>query len=378
MNLQAVYAKERFMRLESFIIDIIEARKKSFWTKFLRLFLYPFSLFFKTAVCIKNYLYHKKIFTTHESRVPVISIGNIAAGGTGKTSFISFISSLLPQDKKIAVLSRGYRSKIAHTKAVMEISNGIGPLFPVDFCGDEPYLLAQLIPHARIIVGRDRVKAAKMACDLNADIILLDDGMQFRRLKRDLEVVLLHADDLFGKNAFLPYGYLRDDPKRLQMANLIVIHQIKCQKKLSDLTTKIRKYSEAPIIATKVHVEEIFDVKTKQPIAITGKKVGIFCSIGNPSSFVSTLSTMKCEIVDHLFFPDHSQFNKKQVFAFAKNCKEKGAETLLCTEKDGVKITDYFHCDLPVSIVKTSLKLVSGEDVFAKFMEKIHQLGKRQ
>src|SRR5690606_30179061 len=112
-------------KLESFIIEVIEKRKKTFWTKGLEFILLFFSFVFKSGVQCKNFFYDKGFFQTKKVNIPVISIGNIVAGGTGKTSFISFLSAKLSQNKKLAVLSRGYRSKIANTNAVMEISNGI-------------------------------------------------------------------------------------------------------------------------------------------------------------------------------------------------------------------------------------------------------------
>ncbi|GAB4187254.1 MAG: tetraacyldisaccharide 4'-kinase [Simkaniaceae bacterium] len=375
MNLQAVYAKDKFMKLESFIIEIIEKRKKTFWTKGLEFILLFFSFVFKSGVQCKNFFYDKGFFQTKKVNIPVISIGNIVAGGTGKTSFISFLSAKLSQNKKLAVLSRGYRSKIANTNAVMEISNGIGPLFPVDICGDEPFLLANLIPQATIIVGRDRVKAAKMATDLKSKIILLDDGMQYRRLHRDLEVVLLHASDPFGKKAFLPRGYLRDNPKRLKNADLIVIHQVNSSENFFSIEKQVRKYSQAPLIGTKAVIEKIFEIPSQSPIDVKGEKVGVFCSIGKPVSFAATVQAAQCNIVGQLFFPDHARFQKKQIFSFAENCREKGAKWLLCTEKDGVKISDCHESPLPIAVVKTSLEIIEGKEELQNFIHKVETLG---
>lgn len=306
------------MNIETHVLDIIEGKKSAPVTKAL---LKLMSQCYRGAVSLRNFAYDFVIPSTRLS-VPVISVGNIVAGGTGKTPFIHYLAKALGETE-IAILSRGYRRKGNKTVVVESDTS-------VEFCGDEPLLLSQKLPQAKVIVGADRAHTGQIAQRLGAKLILLDDGMQHRQLHRDIEIGVMDARDLFGRGHFLPRGLLRDSPKRLAKANLIILNGVKDQPHFEALTTRIRHYTSAPITA--------MDLTVENSIELASKKVGVFCAIGAPERFVDTLKTLGCDIVLKEFKSDHLPFTQEEIDRFAILAHDQGAECIVCTEKDAVKL----------------------------------------
>lgn len=306
------------MNIETHVLDIIEGKKSAPVTKAL---LKLMSGCYRGAVSLRNFAYDFVIPSIRLS-VPVISVGNIVAGGTGKTPFIHYLTKVLGESE-IAILSRGYRRKGSKTVVVESDTS-------VECCGDEPLLLAQKLPKAKVIVGADRVMSGRIAERLGAKLILLDDGMQHRGLHRDIEIGVMDARDLFGRGHFLPRGLLRDSPKRLSKADLIILNGVKDKDHFEALTTRIRQYTEAPITAMELIVEN--------SIELASKKVGVFCAIAAPERFIDTLKTLGCDIVLKEFKPDHLPFTQEEIEQFANLAHDRGAECIVCTEKDAVKL----------------------------------------
>ena len=210
------------MNMATYISDVIEGKRNG---TFIKGALYAMSGLFEAGVNLRNFAFDQRWLKEKKVEAPVISIGNIVAGGTGKTALIQRLTKDLSSSGQVSILSRGYRSiveKKGKSIALFESSQTTP-----EICGDEPYLLFKTLPEAILFVGKDRVLNAKQAVYHNTDWILLDDGMQYRSLHRDIEIVMLHADDIYGKGFFLPRGYLRDSPKRLQSADAIIINHIK-------------------------------------------------------------------------------------------------------------------------------------------------------
>ncbi len=319
------------MPFENYVVDVIEGRRGAL----LRPVLYTLSLGYR----VLSYL-HRLSMKPQKVNIPVISIGNITAGGTGKTPLIQYLAK---KHKNVAIITRGYRSTLSSKKPVL-ICRGKGPLYSSKVCGDEPYLLSLTLPKTYIWIGKNRLKAAKLA-EKKAKVILLDDGMQSYELHRDIEIVVMDGKDLFGKNHFLPRGYLREHPKRLKDADLIVVNH--CVN--YEATKKILSaYTDAPIAVMALKPQEVF----------IGKKVAVFCAIGKPQHFFSTVQELGAEIVDTLVAPDHKPFKVETLKAFWKKCPS--AEYLLCTEKDAVKLPK--NINLPIRVVKTTVEITQGKE----------------
>ncbi len=239
------------------------------------------------------------------------------AGGTGKTAFAELLAKEV--GKPVAVLERGYKAKKRRREPFFVSS-------PDE--GDEAYMLAQKIKQARVIICRKRRLGAALAETLPVDYILLDDGMQHRYLHRDIEIVIVHASDLFGKGAFLPKGTLRDSPKRLAKADYIVINGVRTQKSFKEAESQLRIFSNAPCVGVSYQVQH--------PEKWRGKKIAAFCGIGKPDEFYALLKSLGCELLLTKSYPDHSYF--PGVAQFIKKASDLGAERIVCTEKDFAKI----------------------------------------
>src|ERR1700733_10630426 len=205
------------MDLERSILKIIRGEKKA---PVAMACLKAFSLAYRSVIALKNLAYDKKLLASEKLSVPVVSIGNLVAGGTGKTPLVHSLALALQGKVHLGILSRGYKSQIEKSKQIKQISAGNGPLCSPAECGDEPYLLAQKTK-ASLWVGADRIASGKKAIEQGANCLLLDDGMQHRRLFRDFEIVVIDGTSPFSEGNFLPCGWLRDSPKRLKNADLI-------------------------------------------------------------------------------------------------------------------------------------------------------------
>jgi tetraacyldisaccharide 4'-kinase len=353
------------MDLERSILKIIRGEKKA---PLVKAGLAALSAIYRSVLAARNFAYDLGWIPSTRLPVPVISIGNIVVGGTGKTPLVHLFASHLQDRLSLAILTRGFRSKIEKSGKSRLISSRNGPLCSPQECGDEPYFLAQKMK-AAIWVGPDRVRSGQLAIEQGAQCLLLDDGMQHRRLKRDFEIVVIDGLDPFSKGRFLPWGLLRDSPKRLRSADLIVFTHVKDLEHYKQLQKQIALYSNAPSAAVQIVVIN------ERTIA---RKVGIFCGIGKPERFEQTVRDLKCEIVNTLFLKDHEPIQNNRLQKFAKDCRSQGAEALLCTEKDYVKLyltergirPDPSLC-LKIEPVEIRLQIIAGKEHWEGLVKKL-------
>ena len=359
-------------RLESYFLNVITGRQKGPAAAMLRFFLRLLSWPFRLCVACKNHVFDRGWISRYYPPVPVvISIGNIVVGGTGKTPVTMMIAREFYDEFFIGILSRGYRSQAEKLPIPVVLSKGEGPMQSASFCGDEPFLLAQNLPKAFVVVGRNRHKASDIAARAGVHLILLDDGMQHRRLARDFEVVVLDTMDLFGQGYYLPRGFLREGVQSLARADLIILNHMTSKDVFEATKSLVSKYSNAAIIGTCMEVVQIETVSGEAVLSIRGKKVGLFCGIAHPEYFYKTVEAEGGMIVDSVFTSDHTSLGFSALEAFAVRCKEKGAEVLLCTEKDRVKIVDFQKIALPIAWIKMRLKLTGGEKEWAEFVRQV-------
>jgi len=351
------------MALETYWRAIVRKEKPSL---VLLPFLRGMGRFFGWGTKARNIAYEKKIFPQIAVKKPVISIGNIQLGGVGKTPFVLLLAEQLLTKGKVAVLSRGYRSTIERSGQVQKVCSGKGPLYSAKVMGDEPYLLAERLPKLAVWVGRDRAYSAQAAAREGVDWILLDDGMQHRRVKRDIEIVVLDGEDLLGGGYFFPGGLLRDDPTRLKEADWIVVNPVQDGAHFEEIEKKLRPWSSAPVIGVRMHLEP----------TLSGKKVALFCGIGKPEQFVAAVKEMGVEVVVSHFAPDHRKIGLKKLKKFAQTASLLGAEMLVCTEKDAVKGS----WALPLKIVplRGNLEIVAGRENWKALLEKLDVLKRRE
>lgn len=266
----------------------------------------PFSWCYALGVFCRNKLYDWRWLPTYRVNATVVSVGNIVAGGTGKTPFVLMLAKRFA-NRKVAILSRGY---------------GEMP--------DEAMLLARRLPNVKVYVGKDRVALARAA---DADLLILDDGFQHRRLHRDFDIVLVRRQ----KEHYLPWGFLRDQPKRLQGAEVIQTDRLT------------------------LSVKRILDLKGREIPSIKGWQVGIFCGIANPRRFKKTVEDLGAQIVAEKYFGDHEVADLRKL---------PKVNALICTEKDFVKLP---MTDLPIYYLEMEMEISFGKEHWEKMIEKIDQ-----
>src|SRR5581483_9985987 len=343
------------MGLQSSILKIIRGEKKA---PIAKACLFGLSGIYRFAIAIRNFSYDKKLLSSAKLSVPVISVGNLVAGGTGKTPLIHLLALALQEKTRLGILSRGYKSQIERSGQIKQVSTALDS---AGVYGDEPYFLAQKTK-ASIWVGADRLASGKQAVEKGVTCLLLDDGMQHRRLFRDFEVVVVDGVNPFSEGKFLPCGLLRDSPKRLKNADLIVATHVKDATDFEQIQALISPFTDAPLVAVQI---EVLNKNRLVP-----RKVGVFCGIGQPSRFLQTTRDLNQEIVDTLFLNDHASLPDEQLERFAKKCLEKGAEVLLCTEKDYVKLSRKMF-SLEIVPVEIGLKIIHGRKHWEKLIDNI-------
>ena len=342
------------MKLETKILDIIAGKKTAPVAKGL---LNVLSRAYHAGIIIRHAAYDW-VIPQQKLPLPVISVGNIVAGGTGKTPFVRYLAFEIGKRKKVAVLSRGYRRK---GKSHLLVKEGMDP----KECGDEPAWLAQKLPNANVIVGTDRGYTGWIAQILNSEVILLDDGMQYLALARDYEIALMHADDLFGKGFYLPRGLLRDSPKQLSKARLIVVGGVQDEEEYEKLKQELSRYSSAPITVMSLQIEN--------GDAFASKKVAAFSAIAHPHRFYDTLKSLGCSLIETLEHPDHIPFELQEIEYLANRAFDQGAEILACTEKDAVKLPENLRLRLPIIPMEITLVPTFGKEHLAHLIEEVIQ-----
>lgn len=324
-------------------------------------FLYFLSFFYRFFIFFKNSLYDFKILKPKKADIFVVSIGNIVAGGAGKTPFCIFLANKL---KKIAIISRGYKSKREKKNTILNREILYKKKYLAKDIGDEPFLLVNRT-NCYVLVGRDKVKSTFLAKDLNLSVAIVDDGFQTRKLKRDLDILVLNCKNLFSNEKFLPRGLLRDSKKRLKKADFIVLSNFYDGFNLRE----IKKYT-SKIIGTSSFILNFENLEGKEFLKLE-KEIAIFSSIANPNIFKDSLKNLGYKVIDNLFLLDHSFFSKKLLKDFSKKAKEIGAKALVCSYKDAVKIDKNIKLDLPIFFTKQDLKIVYGEKNFQNLLNLI-------
>jgi tetraacyldisaccharide 4'-kinase len=346
-----------------FFVDLISKKKTAVPYDIFRGLLWLLSLVFSFLVLLRLKLYAFGLKKSFRPSAVTISIGNITAGGTGKTPCTILLAQKLcekfPIDGSVAILTRGYKGKFEHTGARVEAN-----MMAVDV-GDEALLMAKKVPSAAVYVGEDRVQSSQLAEANGAKWLLLDDGMQHLKIKRDCEIVIIDCEEPFGYGYLLPRGLLREPLSSLTRADYIVLNRIERARDITSLESKIRKFSQAPFIKTTMAFDGFYDLLGNKKELLPPTKVGLFCGIGKPEVFASMVASLGFEIVSTHFLSDHEPIDKNALTAFYELCKKQGAYCLLCTEKDAVKLA---ASEIPVYSVNAKLHIIEGKPYFDQIL----------
>jgi tetraacyldisaccharide 4'-kinase len=295
------------------------------------LLLPPLSALYGAVTRTRLSLYNRGTFHTTKLDRPVISVGNITAGGTGKTPLVEWISkALADQRKNVCILTRGYGR--ANPQRQIVVSDGHSILATAAEAGDEPYLLAtKLLGSAGVISNIDRISAGRYAIEnFGTDCFVLDDGFQHLRLARDLNIVTIDATNPWGSGQLLPYGRLREPLSGLSRADCAVLTRCDQAHDLNDLRDQIRDL---------IHGRPVF-LSTMQPVKnlLPTGPVAAFCAVGNPQSFFTQLHNAGYNVVLEKTFTDHHSYTQQDVDRLLNEAARAGAPNLITTAKDAVKL----------------------------------------
>ncbi len=282
--------------------------------------LAPFALLYGTAIRFRNYLYDQRVLPVKELPVPVISVGNLSTGGSGKTSLTQFLARELSGSYKTAIVLRGYRRR---SKGLVVVSEYGELKVPHYEAGDEAFLLAKLVPQASVVVSESKYEGGLYAVrELGSQVVVLDDGFQHRSLHRDIDIVLVRRKDLADR--LLPWGRLREPVSSLKRADAIVLSY-------QELEPFSLSYSGKPVFSMYRRFGFLLNSNfDKLPLEfITGKEVIAFCGLGSNDQFLETLKKLGINVRRFISFPDHYDY---------QNFKLDKEEFYITTPKDLVKL----------------------------------------
>lgn len=306
--------------------------------KFIRFLLFPFSIIYAIVTSVRNYFFDVGIFKQTTFKKPIIAVGNLSVGGTGKTPQIEYIIKLLKRKHKIGVLSRGYGRKtkgflqVDATKTAVEV-------------GDEPLQFSIKFTDISVAVDEDRVNGIQQFT--NSEIILLDDAFQHRKVKAGFYVLLTKYNELFSNDFVLPTGNLRERRIGVKRADVVVV--TKCPTTIDaqeqqDLKQLIRRYFNGQIFFSSIAYAEFLmsnnnsKIKTSE---LSNYEVLLVTGIANPKPLEKYLSSLNCNF-KHVNFPDHHQFSVKEIASLKSDFEALKSDNkiILTTEKDFVRLSD--------------------------------------
>ena len=320
-----------------------------------RILLAPLTLLsflYSLAVRLRVFFYRQGIYRSRSLPCRVISVGNLTLGGTGKTPFVILLAEMIRRrGYRTAILSRGYKGKYEGPSAV--VSDGDRILMDPLQAGDEPCLLARKLKGVPVIVGRERWVAGRLAIDrFRTEVIILDDGFQHLALNRDLNFLLLDSLSPFGNGSLFPRGELREPLSQIRRADALVLTKGGMDDIIINLGKRFMNLSEGrPVFRVRYEPEEIRvwgQEKVLPCLNLKKKRILAFSGLARPESFEKTLRDLGADIVQVETFPDHYTYEGKDLERLKEKALRAGAEAMVTTEKDMVRIQDFSPGMIPL------------------------------
>lgn len=375
-------------RLESYLVKLIQEKgsdlDQPFGINLLLHVLKGLSYLFLMVVSIRYFLYRTGLLRRYPLGTQVISIGNVTAGGTGKTPVTEiFARTLAAEGRKVAILSRGYRRKEApwwqrlFTQVIekpLVVSDGRRVLLDSATGGDEPYMLASNLPGVAVVVDRNRVKAGRYAVNrLGCDTLILDDGFQYQKLKHSIEVVLVDSTNPFGNGNLLPRGILREPVRNLKRADIIFL--TKCRGDVSAVKEEIRRYNTTAEIVECNHTPKVMkDVWSREEFPLDwlrDKTVCTLSGIASPKGFENSLRHLGAKVVWCERYADHHRYDASEVLYALNRTADMGADALVTTEKDAVRFPRLETAPVKCLYLRIAIEILVGGESFTQLINRI-------
>ncbi len=345
--------------------------------KNLRVLLLPLSLLYWWVTAIRNWLFERGVLRTTNIGVPVISVGNISSGGTGKTPFVEVVvRKLQSKGRKPAILSRGYGRK---SRGYVLVSDGHTELVTSVEAGDEPAELAGRLNNVAVVVDEDRVGGARRVVrEQNVDCIVLDDGFQHRYIGRDIDIVLLTADEILEARHLLPAGDRRETMGSLRRADLIVVSKCSGAGQYHEAANRLARWKSARRAGFRMRSKGLQKVADRSYIhrnTAENAPVLLFSGIGSPKAFAASVLEFGCRIVGRIDFPDHHWYSGDDLTRIHREFKNREARFAVTTRKDLVRLQalgqEYrgFLKDIPLCVLESEPDFIAGEDALDELIE---------
>jgi tetraacyldisaccharide 4'-kinase len=328
------------------------------------------ALGYGAGVRLRNAGYRFGLLRVHRLPCRVVCVGNLTAGGTGKTPMVITLGRRLTDGgRKVAVLLRGYGRA---ESGVEVVSDGRNLFLDWRQAGDEALLLAKSLPGVPIVVGGDRMAAGRLALQrFGPDTLLLDDGFQHRRLHRDLDLVMLDATDPFGGGRLLPRGFLREPVGALRRAHAVILSRTDQAAELAALRRCLEQMlPDAPQVLTRhrpTGLRELWSDRQRPVESLRERRVLALSGIANPFGFHRTLTRLGAVLAAARTFPDHHPYSPADLAGVEGVAREVGAESIVTTEKDAIRIPTGV-ASLPILALRVDLEITEGAEALERLL----------
>ena len=374
---------------EQFAIDVIMGRREGTLATLFGAFLQVCSYLFSGIVQLRLWLYRNRILRDQPLGCLVVVVGNLTVGGTGKTPIVEkFARALHDRGRKVAILSRGHKSKappiwkkwwfwLNHTEDAPPriVSDGRTVLLDSELAGDEPFMLARNLPGVVVLVDKDRVKAGAYAIkEFGCDTLVLDDGFQYLPLKGRLNLLLVDKTNPFGNGYLLPRGILREPIKHLARASYVFLTKSKGVRD-DELEAMIHRFNPGAEIIECAHKPQYLQrIDTDERLslsALAGRKIGALSGIAAPESFEAFLRETGAKLVYTRRFLDHYRFTHEDLVGVYGEAEDAGVELMVTTEKDAVRIAASEKFPMPCYYLRLEIEILRGAADFQEAVGKI-------
>ena len=332
------------------------------------------AVLYRLLVSARRRAYQRDWLRQHHLPKPVVSVGNLTVGGTGKTPLVIWLAQQFHANgRRVAILSRGY-GRQTPTENIM-VSDGTGFVKDWRVSGDEPWMIAMNCPGAIVAVGPDRHHLGQWVLEqMDCDYFILDDGYQHLALYRDLDVLLFDATDVNGLAGVLPAGRLREPLDEISGSEAFVFTRADAPSSIQPVRDRIEDslgHSISPIILKSVlkQVQHLVTGQVKSVDILVKTKLIVISGIGNPKYFCEMLTSRGCEVIQEIQFPDHCDYGQDEIKVIRRAMEQLIGGIAVTTEKDAVKLRDWFTEDDPFMVITMKMEFLTGEEHLHRLCE---------
>lgn len=385
-NRHHVRSTQKITNFQTYFIDLVHSKEvDGLFPHLIMGILYIFSLIYGLLVNIKLAGYKYGIFQKQKLDCFVISLGNVTVGGTGKTPTAQRLArDIRDMGYRVVILNRGYRAKWHGEVGI--VSDGKRLHMDAAEAGDEAYMLAKHLPEVPVLIGAERAKTGRYAMEhFGAEVAILDDGYQHWQLERDLDILLVDAVNVFGNGYILPRGTLREPISHISRADICLMTKVDqaAAGSCDYIRETVHRYNPEARIVESIHQPRCFIPLTEWYVNIAsqgidiaqmrGKRIMAVSAIGNPASFEQTLSDLGAVIIESLRYPDHHDYAMSEMTDIFQQAKNAGAEAIVITEKDAVKIPADVAREkwsIPIYVICVEVNFQKGSEGLADLLKK--------